>query len=316
MGWGYQLERIQATFYLVLYTVVGSLPLLFTLACFWGNRDWVIFIFFSSKQTSLSLWLLLFVIFRFFIKLPSYGFHLWLPKAHVEAPVSGSIVLAAILLKIRFYGLFRVIHLFRDVVFKVGGILARFLFVGAFLSSVIALNQRDIKCLVAYSSIRHIGSMLGAFFSIFTVAIKGAFIIAIAHGFCSSALFFLVNIYYEQNNSRQIILSGGQNSIRIFSIWWILFLIVNFAAPPFLRVFGEILIVVQVVFWRGILSFIVLAARFFVAAFCLFTFRSVLHGEGFEQNRAYRSPDIWFLVIIYHFFPLVFLVYSLSVLNY
>jgi len=164
MGWGYQLERIQATFYLVLYTVVGSLPLLFTLACFWGNRDWVIFIFFSSKQTSLSLWLLLFVIFRFFIKLPSYGFHLWLPKAHVEAPVSGSIVLAAILLKIRFYGLFRVIHLFRDVVFKVGGILARFLFVGAFLSSVIALNQRDIKCLVAYSSIRHIGSMLGAFF--------------------------------------------------------------------------------------------------------------------------------------------------------
>jgi NADH-ubiquinone oxidoreductase chain 4 len=157
--------------------------------------------------------LLLIVSLGFLIKLPAYGCHLWLPKAHVEAPVSGSMVLAAVILKMRIYGFYRVGVLIVEVFVLYGNCLGVILFLGATLRALVALVQTDMKAIVAYSSIRHIGVIIGGFFNLIRGALKGSFIIIIAHGFCSSALFFLVNISYEQNNSRQVVLLGGQLGI-------------------------------------------------------------------------------------------------------
>jgi len=106
LAWGYQVERIQARFYLLLYTIIGSLPflrVLLLMLTFYNSLSWILF-----KYIRNSFFFIFFIVFfRFFIKLPVYGFHVWLPKAHVEAPAIGSIILAAVLLKLGVYGLFR-----------------------------------------------------------------------------------------------------------------------------------------------------------------------------------------------------------------
>jgi len=116
-GWGYQVERVQAAFYLFVYTIVGSLPLLLVFIIYKETLEWfsaLWHIFFVRHCGGLSYYLFFFVCFGLLIKLPVFIFHLWLPKAHVEAPVIGSMVLAAVILKIRIYGIYRLFPLFKE----------------------------------------------------------------------------------------------------------------------------------------------------------------------------------------------------------
>jgi len=235
VGWGYQSERIQAAFYLFIYTVVGSLPLLVFLVFLKENIEWRVRSFKLLEGGGvLSIYLFIFICLRFFIKLPTYGFHLWLPKAHVEAPVAGSIILAAILLKIRMFGFFRFAFLIKSRVLLFSNRLIVWLFWGAFWSSCVSLIQTDIKSLVAYSSIRHMGVIIGGFFRHIRVAVKGTFIIMLAHGFCSSAIFFITNILYEQNQRRQLLLLRGQRRLFIIlGCWWFFFFNYKFFGSSF-----------------------------------------------------------------------------------
>jgi len=179
------------------------------------------------------------------IKLPMYLLHLWLPKAHVEAPALGSIVLAAVLLKLRAYAFFRLFFLviFQRTALK--EVFFSFLLFGSLLSAVICLGQSDIKSLVAFSSISHIGLIITGLFLQRFFTLQGVWIIVLAHGFCSSALFFLANFHYERNLTRQLLLVRGQGQLFYFtSIFWVLFLFANFSVPPFLRLFGELEILI------------------------------------------------------------------------
>ena len=145
----------------------------------------------------------------FITKLPLFSVHLWLPKAHVEAPVAGSIVLAAILLKLGGYGLARMVYIFPTTLTKLSNFYLRLSIIGAVATSLICLRQTDLKSLIAYSSVGHIGIMITGILTITSWGLTGAIMIIIAHGLCSSAIFALANINYELTHTRSLTLSKG-----------------------------------------------------------------------------------------------------------
>jgi len=314
-GWGYQVERIQAAFYLFIYTIVGSLPLLFVFLFFFGDITlvWRTFTFSYSISSFFYLYLLVFLSFRFFIKLPLYGLHLWLPKAHVEAPVSGSIILAAVLLKLRAYGFYRAVFIL-DSLFKMNYYyLLVLLLYGSFLRRVVAIRQSDLKSLIAYSSISHMGVILGGVLCLSSMSNKGAFVIILGHGFCSSALFFLVNFQYERSYSRQLLSLSGQ--IRFFlnvAFWWFMFLIINFSAPPFLNLFGEILVIAQIYFLNFMFVPVFILVGFMVAYFCIFVFRQISHGKVSSHLFLLGFTDFQHLLLLCHGLPIILLVFKIE----
>lgn len=209
IGWGYQPERLYAGIRLILYTVVASMPL-FLVLVYWhtslmASRFYLVLIF---KRSQVGGYLGVLFIIRclgFLVKFPIYFFHLWLPKAHVEAPVGGSMILAGVLLKLGGFGLWRVSFLFGRLgvvrvvqLFSVGGgALVRFL----------CLRQRDMKLLIAYSSVAHMRIVISVFLRNRRIGIYGGLLIMLSHGITSSGLFLGANMVYSQCNSRRILIS-------------------------------------------------------------------------------------------------------------
>nr|QPZ49945.1 NADH dehydrogenase subunit 4 [Corythaeola cristata] len=253
--WGSQPERLSAGIYLLFYTLISSLPLLITILSLHTqtgtlhltllkltpptpNNSW------TNLLSSLAL------LMAFMVKAPLYGLHLWLPKAHVEAPIAGSMLLAALLLKLGGYGIMRATLLTGPLPNHLHYPFLTMALWGAVMTSSICLRQTDLKSLIAYSSVSHMGLVIAASMIQTNWSFSGAMILMISHGLTSSLLFCLANTNYERTHSRILMLTRGlQPLLPLMATWWLLANLTNMALPPTTNLMAELAIMTALFNW-------------------------------------------------------------------
>lgn len=305
IGWGYQPERIQAGIYLLFYTLFVSLPLLLGIFYIFNEINRIIIYF--LKFYDYNLYILYFsIILAFLVKIPIYFVHLWLPKAHVEAPVSGSIILAGIILKLGGYGLLRIIIFIQKISLKLNFIWVVIRLVGGFYIRLKCLCQIDMKSLIAYSSVAHIGLVIGGIITINYWGYFGSYILIIGHGLCSSGLFCLANINYERLGRRSLLLNKGIiNFIPSIRLWWFLLLSAAIAAPPTLNLIGEIRLINRLVGWSWFSMISLIFISFFRAGYSLYLYSYTQHGKyNLGLYRFYTGLSREYLLLLLHWLPL------------
>nr|QOJ44932.1 NADH dehydrogenase subunit 4 [Mannophryne collaris] len=278
--WGAQKERMMAGTYLLFYTLSGSMALLTALLFFHENMGSLFLPL--MKETSFQLHSLPYApawwiacLLAFLVKMPLYGVHLWLPKAHVEAPIAGSMILAGTLLKLGGYGIIRVGSFMTDSLLLMAPPLIVFSLFGVFLSAILCSRQTDLKSLIAFSSVSHMGLVIAASIMKTEWSILGSMILMISHGLVSSALFCLANTSYERTNSRTLVLlQGSQIIFPLTAAWWLISSLLNMALPPSLNFIGELTILSSLFQWSNLTLIVAGLSIIFTTSYSLYLFWS------------------------------------------
>ena len=280
--WGGQ-NRVYASFKFFLYTLIGSvLMLLAILAMYWeaGTTDIVQLLAFPfSREMQFWLWIAFFASFA--VKMPMWPVHTWLPDAHVQAPTAGSVILAGILLKMGGYGFLR----FSLPMFPLASdLFAPFVFtlsvVAIIYTSLVALAQEDIKKLIAYSSVAHMGYVTMGIFSATQQGVQGSIFQMLSHGIVSGALFLCVGVVYDRMHTREIAAYGGLvNRMPVFATIFMIFTLANVGLPGTSGFVGEFLTIVGVFQANNWVAFFATTGVILSAAYALWLYRRVVFGK-------------------------------------
>nr|UZG91672.1 NADH dehydrogenase subunit 4 [Dermacentor reticulatus] len=303
LKWGNQPERIQAGFYMLMYTIFGSLPLLVLIIL---NKISLNIIYNEWIYGQMNLFFFLMVL-GFLVKIPMFFFHLWLPKAHVEAPISGSMMLAGVLLKLGFYGIYRFKSFFFLDLKNMAVVLMIISIWGAVIISMACLFQIDIKALIAYSSVSHMGISLAGCLTFNSYGSYGTLMMMIGHGLCSSGLFCLANMIYERFFTRNMLLIKGM--IKIFPnlvLWWFLFSIFNMSAPLTMNLFGELFLSAGLIKYSMFFSFPIIILIFLSACYTIYMYSYINHGSGWMMFSNFMISEREYFLLLMHFTPMVF----------
>lgn len=322
-------RRIYASFKFFLYTLAGSvLMMLAIMAMYWkaGTTDvptLMQFGFPSGMQT--WLWLAFFASFA--VKMPMWPVHTWLPDAHVEAPTAGSVILAGVLLKMGGYGFIRfslpmfpdASHLFAPMVYTLSVI-------AIIYTSLVALVQEDIKKLIAYSSIAHMGFVTMGIFAMNEQGLQGAMFLMLSHGFVSGALFLCVGVIYDRMHTREIAAYGGLvNRMPKYAVALMVFTMANVGLPGTSGFVGEFLTMMAVFERNTWVAFFAATGVILSAAYALWLYRRVVFGT-LEKDSLKGIMDLngrevaimvplVFLTIFFGFYPAPILNMTASAVN-
>nr|YP_009991579.1 NADH dehydrogenase subunit 4 [Chloroceryle aenea]QNN84388.1 NADH dehydrogenase subunit 4 [Chloroceryle aenea] len=315
--WGNQPERLSAGTYLLLYTLISSLPLLITILYLHTQTGTLHLPMLNLTHPTLTnswtdLLSSLALLIAFMVKAPLYGLHLWLPKAHVEAPIAGSMLLAALLLKLGGYGIMRITLLMTPTQELLLYPFTTMALWGALMTSSICLRQTDLKSLIAYSSVSHMGLVIAASIIQTQWSFTGAMILMISHGLTSSMLFCLANTNYERTHSRILILTRGlQPILPLMATWWLLASLTNMALPPTTNLMAELTIMIALFNWSPLTIILTGMASFLTALYTLYMLLTTQHGTTPHhitsvQNSSTREH----LLMILHITPLLLLMFK------
>nr|YP_009251060.1 NADH dehydrogenase subunit 4 [Microhyla butleri]AMZ00076.1 NADH dehydrogenase subunit 4 [Microhyla butleri] len=282
--WGAQERRLEAGMYLAFYTMVGAIPLLIFLLNFYSTLGSLHTPLLQSSSLSLDtqsysglFWATCNL--AFLVKMPMYCLHLWLPKAHVEAPIAGSMILAGTLLKLGGYGIMRLSMMLPENSLPNTKIFMFIAMFGVLATAILCMRQTDLKSLIAMSSVSHMNLVIAAALIHTPWSYAGAMVMMIAHGLTSSALFCLANTMYERTNSRTMILLRG--ALLIFplaGLWWLTILLFNMALPPSVNFSGELLIMAALYNWSSPAFIFVALNLILTTAYTLYTLWSTQRG--------------------------------------
>ncbi|MFZ6680319.1 NADH-quinone oxidoreductase subunit M [Undibacterium sp. Tian12W] len=287
-------NRVYAAFKFFLYTLMGSLLTLIAIIYLYlkAGHSFDILVW-HKLPLPLTTQIMIFCAFlmAFAVKVPMWPVHTWLPDAHVEAPTGGSVVLAAIMLKLGAYGFLRFsLPIAPDASHYMAGFMITLSLIAVIYIGLVALVQKDMKKLVAYSSIAHMGFVTLGFFMFNDMSVQGAIVQMISHGFISGAMFLCIGVLYDRVHSREIADYGGVvNTMPKFAALFVLFSMANCGLPATSGFVGEFMVIlgaVQFNFWIGMLA---ATALIFGAAYSLWMVKRVVFGNITNEHVAHLS---------------------------
>jgi NADH-ubiquinone oxidoreductase chain 4 len=315
--WGARELKITASYYFFFYTLVGSVLMLLSIFYIYyitGSTDYLVLINYKLDADVQKVIFLCFFA-SLAVKIPMFPFHIWLPLAHVEAPVAGSVILAGILIKLGAYGFIRfTLPLLPDASVYFTPLVLTLSCLAIVYASLTTLRQTDLKRVIAYSSVAHMGVVMLGIFSLSVIGVEGSIFLQLAHGLVSGALFILVTLLYERHHSRIIKYYRGVTlTMPLFSLIFLFFTLANIAVPLSCNFIGEFLSLLAIFEVNPFITIISCLGIILSAAYSLFLYNRVCFGSmSVYIKHSVYSRDLSrreFYVLL----PLVFLTILLGV---